>query len=69
MIVPGAAFIGGSDHCVTLINYRPPQAGQPPASKVLSRHGLLSQVGAWGLGQNLNGSFPNIHQATRRELQ
>ena len=30
--------------------YRPPQAGQPPDRKVQSRHGLLSSLGAWGLG-------------------
>ena len=30
-------------------SYRPPQAGQPPDSKVLFRHGLISSLGAWGL--------------------
>ena len=34
----------------SLDSYRPPQAGQPPASKVLSRHGLPSSLGAWRLG-------------------
>ncbi|XP_066282992.1 uncharacterized protein [Branchiostoma lanceolatum] len=36
--VPG----GGRDPRVPVDSYRPPQAGQPPANKVLSRHGLLS---------------------------
>ena len=31
----------------------PPQAGQPPVSKVLSHHGLLSSLGAWRLGEHL----------------
>ena len=30
-----------------------PQAGQPPISKVLSHHGLLSSLGAWRLGEHL----------------
>ena len=30
----------------------PPQAGQPPVSKVLSHHGLLSSLGAWRLGEH-----------------
>ena len=42
----------GSYFRVSLDSYRPPQAGQPPGRKVLSRHGLLSSLGAWGLGTN-----------------
>ena len=51
-MAPWVASVGGRDHCISLDSYRPPQAGQPPANQVLSRHGLLSSVGAWGLGQN-----------------
>ena len=42
-------LVGGRDFL--LDSCRPPQAGQPPASKVLSRHGVPSSLGAWGLGQ------------------
>ena len=41
---------GGRDFRISLDSYRPPQAGQPPASKVLSRHSLPSSLGAWGSG-------------------
>ncbi len=37
---------GGRDHRVSLDSYRPPQAGQPPASKVLSRHSSPALLGA-----------------------
>ena len=37
---------------VSLDSYHPPQAGQPPVSKVLSHHGLLSSLGAWRLGEH-----------------
>ena len=30
----------------SLVSYRPPQAGQPPASKVPTRHGLPASMGA-----------------------
>ena len=42
-------FDGGRDHRIPLVSYRPPQAGQPPASKVQTRHGLPASVGAWSL--------------------
>ena len=48
--VSGAASNGGRDLHITLDSYRLPQAGQPPASEVLSRHGLPSSLGVWGLG-------------------
>jgi hypothetical protein len=47
---PGAPFDGGRDHRVSLDSYRPPQALQPPASKVLSRYSLPALLGAHGLG-------------------
>ena len=39
---------------ISLDSYRPPHAGQFPDRKVqsASRHGLLSSLGAWGLGTN-----------------
>ena len=48
--VSGATSNGGRDLHITLDSYRLPQAGQPPASEVLSRHGLPSSLGVWGLG-------------------
>ena len=42
----------GRDLRISLESYRAPQAGKPPDRKVLSRHGLLSSLGAWGLGTN-----------------
>ena len=45
--MPGVVLVGGRDSLISLDSYRPPQAGQPPASKVLSRHGLPSSLGAW----------------------
>ena len=48
--VSGAASNDGRDLHITLDSYRLPQAGQPPASEVLSRHGLPSSLGVWGLG-------------------
>ena len=32
---------------VPLVSYHSPQAGQPPASKVLTRHSLPASLGAW----------------------
>ena len=43
---PGVASDGGRGHRAPLGSYRPPQSGQPPASKVLPRHGLLASLGA-----------------------
>ena len=43
---------GGRDLRVSLDSYGPPQAWQPPASKVLFRYGMLSPFGAWGLGEH-----------------
>ena len=34
---------------ILLVSYRPPQAGQPPARKVLTRHDLPASEGAWSL--------------------
>jgi hypothetical protein len=45
---PGVPSVGGRGHRASLDSYRPPQAGQPPANKVLSRHGLPAPLGAWG---------------------
>ena len=42
-------FDGGRDHRIPLVSYRPPQAGQAPASKGKTRHGLPASVGAWSL--------------------
>ena len=44
--VPGATFDSGRVHRISLNDYRPPQAGQPPASKVSSRHCLRALLGA-----------------------
>lgn len=49
-VAPGVALHGGRHSPVSLDGYRPPQVGQPPASKVLSCHGLLSSLCPWGLG-------------------
>ena len=48
--LPVISYNGGRDLHITLDSYRLPQAGQPPASEVLSRHGLPSSLGVWGLG-------------------
>ena len=32
------------DYCISLMGYRPPQAGQPPVSKVPIRHGLPASM-------------------------
>ena len=40
----------GRDPRISLDSYCPPQSGQLPASKVLSRHCLPSSLGAWGYG-------------------
>ena len=48
-LLPTVGGILGS-HCI--YSYRPPQAGLPPDRNVMSRHGLLSSLGAWGLGTN-----------------
>ena len=37
-----------------MIGYRPPQAGQPPLSKVPIRHGLPASTGVWSLQRQLN---------------
>ena len=50
--MPGVASNGGRDLRVSLDSYHLPQAGQPPVSKVLSHHGLLSSLGAWRLGEH-----------------
>jgi len=47
---PGVVLIGGRDSLISLDSYCPPQAGQPPASKVLSCHSQPSSLGAWRLG-------------------
>uniref|UniRef100_A0A0B7ADM1 Uncharacterized protein n=1 Tax=Arion vulgaris TaxID=1028688 RepID=A0A0B7ADM1_9EUPU len=44
---PRVVFDGGRDHRVSLDSYRPPQAGQPPDNKVLSRHSSPASMGAW----------------------
>lgn len=43
---PAVVPVDGRDSLISLDSYCPPQAGQPPASKVLSRHGLPSSLGA-----------------------
>ena len=50
--MPGVASNGWRDLHVSLDSYCLPQAGQPPVSKVLSHHGLLSSLGAWRLGEH-----------------
>lgn len=49
-MAPRVASDGGRVSWISLDSYRPPQAGQTPATKLLSRHGLPSSLGAWGLG-------------------
>ena len=51
--MPGVASNGGRDLHISLDSYHLPQAGQPPVSKVLSHHGLLSSLGAWRSGEHL----------------
>ena len=64
---PGVASDGGRDLHVSLDSYHLPQAGQPPASKVLSCHGLLSSLGAWRLGNIQQAVHQLPHQATTKE--
>ena len=47
-------------HRVPVVSYRPPQAGQPLASKVLTRHGLPASMGVWSLEHLLNKWINNI---------
>jgi hypothetical protein len=62
---PGVSFDGGRGHRASLDSYRPPQAGQPPVSKVLSRHGLPAPLGAWGSESHLSKSGP-LNTRTRQ---
>ena len=41
-------------------SYRPPIAGQPPASKVLTRHGPPASMGVWNLEHPLDKWIDNI---------
>ena len=50
--MPGVASDSGRDLHVSLDSYCLPLAGQPPVSKLLSCHGLLSSLGAWRLGEH-----------------
>ncbi|KAL7886731.1 hypothetical protein AOLI_G00044520 [Acnodon oligacanthus] len=43
-VTPGVASDDGRDLCISLDSNHPPQVGQSPASKVLSRHGLPSSL-------------------------
>lgn len=45
----GSASTVGGTIAVPPVDYRPLQAGQPPASKVSARQRLPAPVGAWGL--------------------
>lgn len=38
--------VGGINEII-LVSYRPPEAGQPPASKVLTHHSQPASLGAW----------------------
>ncbi|GCC20563.1 hypothetical protein chiPu_0019125 [Chiloscyllium punctatum] len=49
-VIPWVAPDGRRDFRIPLDNSRPPQAGQLPASKALSRHKLLCSFCACGLG-------------------
>ena len=57
----------GGTIVVPLVSYRPPQAGQPPDSKVLTRHGLPASVGAWSLESKLNKQIVNRAPGKQRK--
>lgn len=57
----------GGTIVVPLASYRPPLAGQPPASKVLARHSPPTPVGAWSVGQKPKHGLQPLHQAKTRE--
>lgn len=58
----------GRDHCFPLDSYRPPSAGQPPASKVLSHHGLPFSLAGWGLGE-IRQQTENIAPGNKRKTK
>ncbi|KAL7891112.1 hypothetical protein AOLI_G00005880 [Acnodon oligacanthus] len=75
-VAPGVASDGGRDLCISLDNYRLPQVGQSPASKVLSHQGLPSSsvtlISSYALHltftkdefyTNLNDVIKNIHSS------
>ncbi|GAA6105796.1 zinc finger protein 2 homolog isoform X1 [Tachysurus ichikawai] len=60
----GEGEMGGSNSCLCFAStlrghYHPPQAGQPPVNKVLSRHTLLASLGAWSLENHLDKQATN----------
>ena len=57
----------GGTIVVPLVSYRPPQAGQPLDSKVLTRHGLPASVGAWSLELKLNNQIVNHAPGKQRK--
>ena len=64
---PGVTSVGGRGHRASLDSYRPPQAGQSPANKVLSRHGLPAPLGAWGLENLLEKLAKKLRTRQKKE--
>ena len=67
-MVPGVASNVGRDLHVSLDSYHLPQAGQPPVSKVLSCHGLLSSLGAWRLGEHPTSTSTTAPGYNKRKM-
>ena len=66
--MPWVVSDGGRDLRVSLVSYRPPQALQPKANKVLTRHSLPASLGAWSLESRLDKQTVKItHQANQQQ--
>ena len=59
----------GGTIVVSLDSYRPPQAGQPPARKVLSRHSLPALQGAQGLGASPDKRAVNTAPGRKKKIK
>ena len=48
---------------IPLVSQCPPQAGQPSASKLLTRHSISASMGAWSSGRSPKNRLCTMHQA------
>ena len=52
-----------------MICYHPPQAGQPPVSKVSIRHGLPASTGVWSLQRQLNKRIDKLPPGKQKKAK
>ncbi|KAH3708423.1 hypothetical protein DPMN_067873 [Dreissena polymorpha] len=60
---------GGRDRHVSLVSYRPPQAGQSPVNKVLTRQHPPASMGAWNSVCFHDKRMETTHQEKHRKLR